>query len=279
MAEIYDLRSGGRINIKAQGNTPLFDADLKPAGMIEHTSNTLSIEIDPHAAVEAHKKRLAHKRAYTDQSCPSDRAATVAGAISDCYTYAYWSKQEALYGRADRMQDFFKADDQSTRQKVGEVFDAVMKECQNGPKSDVFCLSGPGQKYRQCPDGVVAYTHFDSLDIQLCDIWFTRYDARTRYCHGADRASLFLHETTHATKGTQDLAYFYENVIKLPTDKALINADTYALFAQDSWGFCDGKPKRYQVYACNDVNFGGRCFGIQGSRKLNDECLAFLIQR
>jgi deuterolysin len=71
--------------------------------------------------------------------------------------------------------------------------------------------------------------------ITYCPIFFTNTIPITTGCKTFDRGTTILHETTHASSvyspSTQDLAYGYDASVKLSTEQALNNADSYTLFA------------------------------------------------
>jgi len=57
----------------------------------------------------------------------------------------------------------------------------------------------------------------------------------TSTCHAQDQATTTLHEFTHApgvySPGTQDNGYGYSAATALSASRALLNADSYALYA------------------------------------------------
>ena len=57
----------------------------------------------------------------------------------------------------------------------------------------------------------------------------------TSQCHAQDRATTTLHEETHApavySPGTQDNGYGYAAATALSSSRAVLNADSYALYA------------------------------------------------
>lgn len=61
----------------------------------------------------------------------------------------------------------------------------------------------------------------------------------TKSCHAQDQATTTLHEMTHApgvySPGTQDNGYGYAAATALSSAKAVLNADSYALYANGKW--------------------------------------------
>ena len=57
----------------------------------------------------------------------------------------------------------------------------------------------------------------------------------TDVCHGEDQATTTLHETTHApavfSPPTDDFGYGYNDTQSMSSDLRVLNADTYALYA------------------------------------------------
>ena len=156
-------------------------------------------------------------------------------ALSSCAQLAAAAASAAASnssGSADKMTEYFKAADNSTRGVVSGVFGKVAAECGSTTAgvADYYC-SDP---YHACSDGVLAYTVPAQSYMAYCPLYFTELPPRTETCHAQDQATTNLHEVTHLrqVKGTEDYGgYGYDFVQSLTKAQNLNHADTYALFA------------------------------------------------
>ena len=89
--------------------------------------------------------------------------------------------------------------------------------------------------YGYCEPSVLAYTIPSRNVVVNCAIYYSYLPEITNRCHRQDRATTSLHEFTHApavyNPGTEDLGYGYTAAMGLTTEQAVMNADTYALYA------------------------------------------------
>lgn len=89
--------------------------------------------------------------------------------------------------------------------------------------------------YGYCDPNVLAYTIPSTNEIVNCPIYYSALPALTRSCHAQDQATTTLHEMTHApavySPGTQDNGYGYAAATALSSARAVLNADSYALYA------------------------------------------------
>lgn len=86
-----------------------------------------------------------------------------------------------------------------------------------------------------CETNVLAYTLPSQNVIANCDIYYSDLPALTSKCHNQDQATTTLHEFTHApgvySPGTEDNGYGYSAATALSSADAVLNADSYALYA------------------------------------------------
>jgi Deuterolysin metalloprotease (M35) family. len=86
-----------------------------------------------------------------------------------------------------------------------------------------------------CETNVLAYTLPSQNVIANCDIYYSDLPALTNKCHNQDQATTTLHEFTHApgvySPGTEDNGYGYSAATALSSADAVLNADSYALYA------------------------------------------------
>jgi deuterolysin len=97
--------------------------------------------------------------------------------------------------------------------------------------------------YGGCESGVLAYTLPSNNYIAYCPLFFNDLPGLTSQCHAQDQATTVLHETTHApgvySPGTEDNGYGYSAATSLSSARAVLNADSYALYAN---GMCMTLP-------------------------------------
>ena len=89
--------------------------------------------------------------------------------------------------------------------------------------------------YGGCSSGVLAYTLPSNNYIAYCPLFFSDLPGLTGQCHAQDQATTALHEETHApavySPGTEDNGYGYSAATRLSSSAAVLNADSYALYA------------------------------------------------
>lgn len=119
------------------------------------------------------------------------------------------------------------------RSTVAARFRAVASDCGSTTSGNTrtYC----NDPYGYCDPNVLAYTLPAYNYIAYCDIFYSYLPALSGTCHAQDRATTVLHEETHApavySPGTQDYGYGYSNAQALSSSQAVLNADTYALYA------------------------------------------------
>jgi len=143
------------------------------------------------------------------------------------------ARTAATGGTNSQFQTFFKTTSTSTKNTVTARLNAVASAAAVGAGSvEYFCTDPLGF----CDPDVLAYTVPSEEIIANCDIYYTEIPANTNTCHAQDQWTTSLHELTHApavfSPGTQDLGYGFSAATSLSTSQAVLNADTYALYAQ-----------------------------------------------
>lgn len=82
--------------------------------------------------------------------------------------------------------------------------------------------------------GYIAHTNPNTNVITLCDVFFTGLEPVTGDCGVQDQANTLVHETTHCdgVYGPYTLDYAYGPAVEdLSSDEAVMNADTYRMYA------------------------------------------------
>ncbi|CRL28356.1 Peptidase M35, deuterolysin [Penicillium camemberti] len=94
---------------------------------------------------------------------------------------------------------------------------------------------GNGTTQSDCGgNGVLAYALSGNNKIVNCPSWYKIVPAIDD-CGGTDQGLAMVHELSHMNEvyspPTQDFAYKYNDLVQLPTEQAVLNADTYNLYA------------------------------------------------
>ena len=132
-----------------------------------------------------------------------------------------------------RFSEYYKTTASSTRTTVANRLTAVANECGSSTSgaTTYYCTD----VYGDCSSNVLAYTIPSQNLVVSCPIYFSALPGLTRSCHAQDQTTTTLHEFTHApgvySPGTQDYAYGYSASTALSSARAVLNADTYALYA------------------------------------------------
>ncbi|KAK2612501.1 hypothetical protein QQS21_001439 [Conoideocrella luteorostrata] len=241
VAQTYDLSSGGKFNVNSIGSLSyaIGNGDNKLVGTVPYHSNTVSLDVN--GAKAAHDRASFHttmKRAKVQSDCTGERLSVTERALSNCAQLASAAEQAASSGSAEKMEEYFKASDEQTRQTVAGVFSRVVQECSstNSGVANYYCTDVGNY----CSGNVLAYTVPSESYMVYCDLYFNDLPDLTTQCHAQDQATTNIHEDTHLTQiqGTDDLGYGYEAIQGLSADQELNNADTYALFSNAIYANC-----------------------------------------
>ncbi|KAL2220889.1 neutral protease II [Thermoascus aurantiacus ATCC 26904] len=223
IASTYDLTSGGPVTIRTEGVVPYATANSTDiAGYISYSSNVLTID-----AITPLDRRT------RISSCSGSRQSALTTALRNAASLANAAADAAQSGSASKFSEYFKTTSSSTRQTVAARLRAVAREASSSSSgATTYYCDDP---YGYCSSNVLAYTLPSYNIIANCDIFYTYLPALTSTCHAQDQATTALHEFTHApgvySPGTDDLAYGYQAAMGLSSSQAVMNADTYALYA------------------------------------------------
>lgn len=240
VAHVHDLSPGGKYNIHTEGVWSFADENGNELiGSIPFESNKLEVDVNGAEAAAVHTAYHDNwKRTRVQSDCSGSKGSATTAALSNCAKLARAAQQAASSGPADRMQEYFKGSDSTTRNKAAAILGRVVSECgsTNGGISDYYCTDVGGD----CGSNVLAYTVPSQSYQAYCDIYFNNLPGLTSSCHRQDQATTTLHEMTHLSQvgGTRDLGYGYTNAMRLSNSQALNNADTYALFANAVYVNC-----------------------------------------
>ncbi|KAG6011111.1 hypothetical protein E4U43_008507 [Claviceps pusilla] len=229
VGEVHDLSAGGAVNIHSSGVMHFANPDNNElAGSIPYTSNIVRTTIDGPEAASLLKSFHAERRSVVQGDCGGSKYSASETALDDCVKIARLA-QSAANSNAQKVMEYFKDVSDSTKQDIASVYDRVADECSSGNRSTrYFCSDIQGN----CAKNVLAYTVTDQDYQVYCDLYFN-LPSVTYTCHAQDQATTVLHEMTHLAEvaDTSDMAYGYNNIMKLDSYSALHNADSYSLFA------------------------------------------------
>lgn len=232
IAATNDLSHGGLVTLRSGNFVPLVK-NGSVSGYLPCRSNTLQIGVDRIKALQVPKaiKPLSRR---TNESCNDSTKKTALDlALTNTVSLATAAAQAALSGSADKFNEYFKTTNESTRQVVAARLQAVAKEAGSttSGNTEYYCTDAFGY----CETNVLAYTVPSLNVIANCEIYYTYLPALATACHAQDQATTSLHEFTHApgvySPGTEDLGYGYAAATALNSQQAVMNADTYALYA------------------------------------------------
>lgn len=230
-AALHKLDQGGDFEVFAQGLLPYAEeGSTELAGTFSYESNKLILKsVDGSAAAAVHK--ALNKRTTITSSCTGSRLSAIRTALSNSARLASAAATAANAGT--KLDTYFKSTTSSTRSTVRARLEAVARDSgsTSGGSTTTYC----NDPYGACSSNVLAYTAPADNLIAYCPIFFSSLPALTSTCHGQDQATTVLHEETHApgvySPGTDDFAYGYAAASRLTASRALLNADSYALYA------------------------------------------------
>lgn len=232
IASTNDLADGGALTLRSNGLVPIV-VDGAVAGYLPYRSNELKIDVDGAKASRVLKAVKPLDRRTVESCSNASRKSALDKALANTVTLANAAAKAALSGSASKFSEYFKTTSTATRQVVAARLQAVAKEASSTTSGSTthYCTD----VYGYCDPNVLAYTLPAYNIIANCDIYYSYLPALTSTCHSQDQATTTLHELTHApgvySPGTVDNGYGYSNAVALTSAKAVLNADSYALYA------------------------------------------------
>ncbi|KAJ5247795.1 hypothetical protein N7468_002778 [Penicillium chermesinum] len=232
LAETSDLGHGGLFTLRSSGSVSLVNNGAV-SGYLPYFSEELTIQVNGTRAFQG-PKTMSPLNWHTKETCTDSQRTSILGeALGNVVSLANAAANAAQSGSADKFVEYFKTDDAKTRSIVASRLLAVAKEAdsRDSGATTYYCSDVLGF----CESNVLAYTLPSQNIIANCDIWYSYLPDLATGCHNQDRATTALHEFTHApgvySPGTQDLGYGYSAIEALNSSQAVLNADTYALYA------------------------------------------------
>jgi deuterolysin len=236
LASVHDLSAGGTFKISTYGAIPYADADSTTltGQALAYNSNQLNVKVDGRKAAQV--KRAFHpldERTVVESDCTDSQKSDVLNALKSCKSLASAASTAAKSGSASKFQEYFKSNKSTARQTVSERFAAVATECgsSTGGATTQYC----SDVFGGCDSVTLAYTVPSRNLVVNCPLYFSHLQVLVKTCHVQDMAATTIHEFTHApgvySPGTKDNGYGYAAATALDSEKAIDNADSYALYA------------------------------------------------
>ncbi|KAF3491129.1 neutral protease 2 [Arthroderma uncinatum] len=250
IAATHDLSRGGEYILKASGVVPVAEENgTNITGAANYHSNELRMNIDGKKAASVERAmgivkrsgpltRLGKRTSVDMQSCSNqEELQALTNALQASAQLSSMAAQ-AVSQNQDKYMEYFK-DPQYTN-TVQSRFQAVAQESSS--------TSGGGTTYHctdlmnGCEEGVLAYTLPSQNEVFNCPIYYSMLPPLSQECHAQDQATTTLHELTHnpavQEPFCEDNGYGYERATALSAEKAVQNADSYALFANAIYVGC-----------------------------------------
>ena len=232
MAALHDVK-GGEYTVSANGAIPYAapgTTDL--VGSVRYASNVLPVTLtDEEVALVPRAVPILDKRTLLS-SCSGIEASEHSQSIGQVVNVAAQAAVAARTGDPQVFEIFFKTSANDTREWVAQRFDAVSAEAssQTGGKTTYNC----DDQLNLCSDNTLAYALPSQNLIANCRLYYT-ISSLARECGDQDQTTTALHEFTHTpgvfSPPTQDFAYGFYASQSLSAERALLNADSYALYA------------------------------------------------
>lgn len=259
VAETTDLSNGGAVTLRSNGLVPVV-TEGSVTGYLPYSSNDLKIEVDGVKASKVTKALKSLERRTKETCSDSSRKTALDKALANTVKLANAAATAAKSGSATKFSEYFKTTSSSTRSVVAARLTAVAKEAQSASSGSTtyYCSDELGY----CETNVLAYTLPSRNIIANCDIYYSALPALTSTCHDQDQATTTLHEFTHApgvySPGTDDLGYGYDAATSLSSSDAVLNADSYALYANGMFNdpFVPAKVRWANLGANVAINVG-----------------------
>ena len=227
------------VTVRAKGLVSLITGN-KISGHIPFSLNELSIQVDTKRASSVQRAVKPLNRRSKIESCPDIQRPVLIKSLKNATSLANAAADAALAGTSPQFEPRFKSSSKEVRSAVADRLHAIAKEA--SPTSSGVITYYCNDPYKYCSPALMAYTLPDQSITVNCDVFY-KYPALDDTCFDQDQATTVIHEFTHApavySPGTGDFGAGYDEATKLNAEKALKNADTYALFANGEFLFLD----------------------------------------
>ncbi|EOD48721.1 putative neutral protease 2 protein [Neofusicoccum parvum UCRNP2] len=251
VAEEYDLSAGGKFTavavdtiLYAEGESTFLNNTVVP-----YNSNVVEIDVDGAEAAKiqtvGRKLSSMQKRLVIKDSCDGDLGNKMDAAVDGkggCTEQAKVAAEAAENG--EKLKKYFEKNDEDTKKTVAARLRKVSAECdsENEPIA-IYCEDVWGWCYDHVNMWSAAYTLNQDNLISICPGSFNMPSV-TEKCHEVDLTGILIHELTHLDRvynpATDDFAAEWPAAAQLNNMQALMNGDTYRLYAQDIYLKCPG---------------------------------------
>jgi deuterolysin len=236
MAAVHNLSDGGTFKVSSYGAIPYapHGSTTLTGQALAFSSNELEVTVDGAAAAQVPRAfKPLDKRTAVQGDCNATQKANTLSALQNCHRLASAASTAALSGSVEKFNEYFKSTSSSVRGIVAARLSAVAQECGSSTSgiTTMYCTD----VYGACDGNTLAYTSPSDNAVVNCPIYYNYLPVIATSCHAQDMATTTLHEFTHApavfSPGTDDNAYGYSAAAALSSAQAVLNADTYALYA------------------------------------------------
>jgi deuterolysin len=230
-AAVHDFATG-EYSFTAEGAIPYTtgNSTVLSGTAVYFKSNTLTVPVD--GAKAALVTKAVNKRAKVTTPCSTAEKSATTKALANCKSLAGAASTAASSGSSSKFSEYFKSTSSSVRSTVAARLSAVASQCGSATSGITYYCE---DVYGECESNVLAYTFPSTSVVVNCPLYYSALPNLTGSCHAQDQTTTTLHEFTHApvvySPGTQDNGYGYTAAISLSSAKAVLNADSYALYA------------------------------------------------
>ncbi|OJJ64728.1 hypothetical protein ASPSYDRAFT_138625, partial [Aspergillus sydowii CBS 593.65] len=222
VADSHDLSDGDHTAVSNGALEYTTLTDKEKFNTFHYKSNKISFTASDNA------NRL---RARSTIDCSDNEYnSAVKAAISRAGEMAKAGAADARKGASANFKKFFFTESQDALDEVAGRLEAIASEATSTGKMTYYCAP---RSRDDCTGNIAAMTYPSDNIVVNCDLYYET-EASSDTCGYLDQGGIALHEFTHATgiysPGTEDIAYGYEEVQSLDTDRALNNADSYAYY-------------------------------------------------
>ncbi|KAG7095528.1 hypothetical protein E1B28_006265 [Marasmius oreades] len=236
VASLFDFASAGAGTFKFEPVTTFQVAGSEEkvvslADVEELEVGSSAVEVTLSGTPEKRELVPLEKRARN--ICTTSQASFISSAYTEGKQMASAASSYVSSNGANSLYtSYFKTTSTST---VRSVLSNVANE--NSSTRTLDCRDALGA----CTSGVIAYTVISTTNVYFCSIFFQEV-AQSRLCDGGTtvaarniRGATVLHELTHATSGTDDIAYGCSTDRSLSASQSADNADNYNCFSSQVW--------------------------------------------
>lgn len=236
IAALHDLRGGDYTVSTAGAILYATPNTTEIAGSIAYDSNVLRLSIsDDDIGMVQRAVPVIEKRIVLS-GCSGSEDQEQRQALGQLASVAALAAQAARSGRGTKFQEFFKTTDPGATESVAARYDAVAHEARSMTMgaATYFC----DDRLNHCSPNALGYSIPSQNLIANCPLYYT-LSSLSRVCGYQDQTTTALHEITHSpavfSPGTQDYAFGLAASMQLSSAEALLNADTYALYANGTY--------------------------------------------